>query len=531
MFLGNNLFSRKVFYYAMILLAMSLPLSIYTTSMAEIILLVNWIVEGRFPEKLRRLKQRKSILIISGLYILHLAGILYSESANLDYALNDLKIKLPILILPVIIGTSEALNWKQLRTILLLFCLATLSSTLISFGIFLGIIEYEYYDFREISIFISHIRLALMVNLSIFILLYYIFHSRKDMRFNTWMSAGSLGIILWFIFFLVLLKSLTGLIILGVLVLVLSWKISSAVEEVAPRFIIRTLILIIPLIIASFLTHSIGRFYHREKVNFSKLESYTSQGNPYHHDTLRKAVENGNYVWLYISEKEMKQEWNKRSEYKYSGRDKKGQLIKYTLIRYLTSRGLRKDAEGIRQLTEEDVRSIENGKANYIFNKKFSLYPRVYEVIWEIDGYLRGGDPSGHSIAQRIAYLKAARSIFLSHPWIGVGTGDVQSSFDRYYEKNHSRLEQNYRRRAHNQYVTFLITFGILGFILAMIFLLFPVFLEKRWRDYLFLVFFFIAFLSMLNEDTLETQTGVSFIMFFYSLFLFGRERKKPENG
>ncbi|MGC9341984.1 MAG: O-antigen ligase family protein, partial [Bacteroidales bacterium] len=155
--------------------------------------------------------------------------------------------------------------------------------------------------------------------------------------------------------------------------------------------------------------------------------------------------------------------------------------------------------------------------------------PRVYEVIWEIDGYLRGGDPSGHSIAQRIAYLNGARSIFLSHPFIGVGTGDVQSSFDRYYKKNESKLDQHYRRRAHNQYITFLITFGIVGFILSMIFLLSPVFIEKRWKDYLFIVFFFIALLSMLNEDTLETQTGVSFIMFFYCLFLFGREKKEIE--
>jgi hypothetical protein len=40
------------------------------------------------------------------------------------------------------------------------------------------------------------------------------------------------------------------------------------------------------------------------------------------------------------------------------------------------------------------------------------------------------------------------------------------------------------------------------------------------------MMFFFIAFLSMLNEDTLETHAGVTFFSYFYSLFLFARDNK-----
>jgi len=225
----------------------------------------------------------------------------------------------------------------------------------------------------------------------------------------------------------------------------------------------------------------------------------------------------------------MEKSWNERSGFPYDSLDSKGQEIKYTLIRYLTSKGLRKDREGVMALSEEDIEAIEHGKANYIFRDKYSLYPRIYEVIWEIDGYLRGKDPSGHSIAQRIAYLNAAKSIFMKNPVIGVGTGDVKYSFDQHYKNTRSKLKSDYRRRAHNQYATFLITFGILGFILAMIFLVAPVFIEKAWNDYLFIVFFCIAFLSMLNEDTLETQTGVSFFIFFYALLLFGRKKQENE--
>jgi len=35
-------------------------------------------------------------------------------------------------------------------------------------------------------------------------------------------------------------------------------------------------------------------------------------------------------------------------------------------------------------------------------------------------------------------------------------------------------------------------------------------------------MFFIIGFLSMMNEDTLETHIGNSFFSFFYALFLLG---------
>lgn len=517
----------NIYFYSVLLLAASLPLSIFTTSLAEIILLVNWIREGDFRNKWELLKKRKAVFFIIALYLLHIIGLVYTQQSNWHYAMHDLKIKLPVLILPVIFASSEGLNHKKTRIILLLFSTATIVSTLISLAVFVGIIPYEFYDFRDISIFISHIRLALMVNLSIFILMFYIFNRKSELRLSPGLQVTYGLFIFWLIFFLVLLKSITGLMILTCLTLVLGWYYSSDIKDIAPRFIIRVFIITIPLIIASYITGSISKFYQTEKVNFSSLEEYTPSGNPYVHDTLRKARENGNYVWLYLCEKELEKEWNQISSIPYDGKDNKDQRIKYTLIRYLTSIGERKDSAGVSRLTGEDIRAIENGKANRIFTNKYRLYPRIYEIIWEIDGYLRGGDPSGHSIAQRIAYLNAAKSI-IRHNWIiGVGTGDVQKSFNDYYESTGSKLAKNFRRRAHNQYVTFFLSFGVIGFIWSMLAIFLPIFIEKKWGDYLFIVFFTIAAISMLNEDTLETQTGVSFFIYFYAFLLFAR---KPEN-
>ncbi len=514
---------RNLYFFSLILLAVSLPLSIFTTSLAEILLVVSWAAEGNILEKLNRFRRQPAVWIIIGLYLLHLLGLLYTT--DFHYAFHDLKIKLPILILPFVIGTSDELKTSQLRTVLLLFCLATIASSFISFFIFLHIIPVDYYDIREISLFVSHIRLALMVVLSIAILVYCRYSSEKTLRLNGTLRTLAIPAILWLVFFLFVLKSFTGIVVFILLFLTIAWKMSKKIQDPAPRFMIRVFLLFIPLLIVLWITSSVSRYYSHDRVDFSQLDSLTAGGNPYFHDTLSEATENGHYVWLNVSMRELKTCWDQRSEYKFDGRDKMGQEIKYTLIRYLTSKNLRKDCVGVNALSDRDVHAIENGVANVIFLNRYSLYPRIYQIIWGIDLYEHGGSPGGHSIAQRFAYLKAAGNIVRHNMVIGVGTGDVQRAFDHYYESHDSNLAIRYRRRAHNQYVTFFITFGIVGGIMALFSIFAPVFIMKKQTDFLFLAFFLIGLLSMLNEDTLETQTGVSFFMFFYCLLIF-RENK-----
>ena len=43
--------------------------------------------------------------------------------------------------------------------------------------------------------------------------------------------------------------------------------------------------------------------------------------------------------------------------------------------------------------------------------QRFRLYPRIYEVIWEIDRYRMGYDPNEKSVVQRYLYLDAGWKI------------------------------------------------------------------------------------------------------------------------
>jgi len=59
-----------------------------------------------------------------------------------------------------------------------------------------------------------------------------------------------------------------------------------------------------------------------------------------------------------------------------------------------------------------------------------------------------------------------------------------------------------------------------------MIVLIYPPIKTRRFTDYFYLSFFVIMIVSMVSEDTIETQAGVTIFAFFTSLFLFGKKDK-----
>jgi hypothetical protein len=509
--------------YLLILFVMlaSLPLSKYVASASQILLAVLWLVEGNFRQKWGIFKSRPGIWVFLGLYGLHLVGMFWTS--DLEFGLHDLKIKLPLLFLPVILGTIPSLNAKELKLLLGGFTGAVLLGTLISLSIMLGFGPSDYTSDRETSLFISHIRFALMIDLSVFILFYYLLNRSKNQSLTS--SLLLLASSLYLIIFLFLLKSLTGLVvlILGGMILSVRWAMKQ--KDLMIKWFVVVGVATLPVLIAFYLSDQVGRFY-TIKDDLEHLDRSTAQGNLYWHDFDNRMIENGWRVGLYQCEPEMREAWNRRSSMDFDGSDKKNQELKYTLIRYLTSLGLRKDAHGVSQLTDQDIQLIEKGFANSLYREPKRLRVRIYETIWEIDQYHKGANPSGHSLTQRLEYLKTGLAIYRDHRLFGTGTGDTKISFDRKYEELKSPLTPEWRLRAHNQFLSFLIAFGVVGFLLILVSILAPPFLCRKSGNFFVLMFFIASLLSFLNEDTLETQAGVAFFAVFYSLFVFATEHK-----
>ncbi|HBS88412.1 MAG: hypothetical protein A2W91_14775 [Bacteroidetes bacterium GWF2_38_335] len=520
-----NLYSEKlhdrIYIICLTVFAIVLPLSNFITTVNLVLIVVNWIIGGSFRKKMKVLSERKGILIFLLLFVIHLIWLFNTNDFN--YAFNDIKVKLPLFFLPLVVGTSVSLDFNDIRRVIYALTVGCIVASMVSIWYYTGLSGKVIYDTRDISVFMSHIRFSLIINFSFFALLY------LALKKNTGLpQREKLFVIiaaLWLFIFLFILKSFTGFFVLFftgfMIILILTSKQKSRIIQL----LLLLLLLAIPMIPGLYLKNRLDDFYETEITeDLSKLDSLTDEGNVYLREINPYRIENGHYVDIYLCEDEMRPAWNKRSKLDYDGKDLNSGDLKFTLIRYLTSLGLKKDGVSVRSLSEQDIKNVENGVANYKYPDPLSLNARVYQVIWQIDAYMRGGSPDGHSITQRLEYLKASRNIIYTNFWIGVGTGDLKIAFKTEYEKMGSSLKEKFRLRAHNQFVTFWIAFGLIGFLICIFALMAPVVTERKYKDYFFLVFIVIAILSMLNEDTLEGQAGVAFFSYLYSIFVFGKK-------
>ncbi|MBN2669247.1 MAG: O-antigen ligase family protein [Bacteroidales bacterium] len=516
----SNSIHRKIYIASLILLTIGMPLSVFLMSVSQFFLATNWVLELQFRKKWQRLKQNWPALSLIGLFSIHLLWMINSN--NYGYGWHDIKIKLPLLVLPILIGSSEVLSRNEIKWILHSLIFSVFISSAVSVAIYFGWYPRPYSDIREISIFISHIRLSLLVNMSLFALVYYLFISRLLYK------LFYLIVVFYFIIFLYILDSKTGLLVFAVGVSFTSLFVAFKKLKRWGRFsLILVVVGFIGLIGLTLIKYTDEFYQFDARPDLSIIDKFTINGEKYQHNQELNHIENGHYVFYFIASKELEREWNKRSLIDYkTGFNANGNNIKSTLFHYLTSKNLRKDSLGLSQLTDEDIRAIEKGIGNYILNDKYSLYAKLYPLLSQIYYYKIDGYADGGTLVQRIEYLNLAKKIISNHFWFGTGTGDVDDAFKEQYNNGASVLSEAFQHRAHNQFVTFLISFGLIGFVLSMLSMWGSFFIGES--DFLKWSFLLSAFFSMLNEDTLETQAGVTFFVFFYAIFLIGRYKKSP---
>ncbi|MBN1116056.1 MAG: O-antigen ligase family protein [Bacteroidales bacterium] len=521
----NSQIHRYIYIFATVLILVAFPFSPFLLSLGQFILAGNWLLESEFKRKWQKFKENKGIFLFISFYLIHVIWLFNTK--NFEYAFHDLKIKLPIFSLPLIYGTSVPLKKSELKLVLHLFIASAILATLWSIVIYFGLTSIQASDNRKLSPFISHIRFSLLLVLTVYIIVSFLIYNKPLKYFH---SYYYLGLLAWLIFFLLFFSALTGaFILLFITPFALIFWLRSKENRKYSVWTLSALVSIMVLF-SIYTTLAYTRYSNREIIDLNKLETHTVNGNKYFHYPENIDYENSQRVWIYVCEKELRDEWNKKSEIEYYGKDKKGQFIRTTLVRYLTSLGYRKDSVGISNLTTEDIRLIESGITNYINKNKLSLYPRIYQLFWEIDSYKRYGNPSGHSFTQRIEYVKNACRVIQRHFWLGTGTGDVNDEIKLQYKLDHSILAAKWQLRAHNQYITLFLSFGLVGFTLIVVIFILLLRNIRNNIDFISFVLFLIVFLSMLNEDTLETQAGANFFAFFFSLLIFARKIPKQSN-
>ena len=546
--LNSNIHSGAYF-AVLVLLVISIPLSKFMMSISEFLLLFLWLWSGfsfrisakffklngifngslqflnyffvlaysNLKEKFGLFFKNKAAVSFALIYLLSIVGSFYSSDYN--YALKDLRIKAPLILFPVVFSTMEKIDYKRFRVLMLFYVMAIFAGSLISFWLLL---QKNFIDIREISPFISSIRFSLNLSFGFFILLYFIV---TDKQFGLLAKIAFSIIAAWFFVFIILLESVTGFTIVLIIGLgIILWYMLKARRSIF-KVLMVIIVIVIPAGIIFRVVNVVEQATTAPKINFENLDKVTKQGNIYLHDTITHGVEDGRYVGLYICEKEMRTAWNEQSSIDFDKSEKDGHSVKEAMIRYLTSKDLRKDYEGVLSLSDWDIQMIENecANVNYVSNPGFKT--RILKIIKGYEVYNLTGNPSGSSVMQRIEYLKASLYV-IKENWItGVGTGDLEISLYKKYDEMGTQLKEEFRYHAHNQFFAVFISFGIFGFLIFIYALIYPPLKTGAFHDYFFIVFFLVVFISMFSDDTLETQAGVTLFAFFYAFLLFGKTR------
>ena len=541
-----------MYFVSLALLAASLPLSKFTMSIFEFSTLFFWLWHGvdtdflkKYPsrsllnplklltfigevvkrvfialiKKFVEFSRNKPAMVIASLFLVHIIGLIYTT--DFEYAFKDLRTKLPIFILPLFIATGPRMSTRIFYRILALFIAAVVGGSIYWLILFLKL---PVADSRAVESHTSHIRYSLNAVYAVFILLFFVF-SKGNLKpgFKAVFTITAI----WLVAFMSYMNFTTGILIfliVGFMMLVYySLKIKSLLLKTI-AFVSIGAIILLPM----YFMLSIGyNTLHTPRVEFAKLDKYTHNGNPYYHDTVAFKSKSGKWIGLYICEKELRQAWAQRSNLPIDSLDKMKQLTRYTLITYLASKDLRKDANGINRLSDDDIHNIENGINRYNYNKLPGIRSQFEDFVTACQRYVNLHDPNSSSMMQRLEYWRTSLLIIKQHPIFGVGTGDLPMVFEEQYRSMKSELSPQNRLRSHNQYLSITIGFGVVGLAWFMFVMVYPGVKTRNFNNYFYVIFWLIFMLSMLTEDTIENQEGVTFFVLFTAIMILGRSKEE----
>lgn len=486
-----HLFCLSVLFFA-------IPVNKIAMSLSMMVLLLNLILEADFHSYWNKIKSNRLFILISILFFLHVLGLAWSE--NWVYGFNDVKNKLPLIVIPLILVAKPITQQKHLHILLLSFTFSTLLVSLINYIVYTN--NGCEGDFREMSLFGSHIRFSIDVIVAICIALYFVLKVRRFI-------FPLILIVLWLLYYTYFSQVITGFICLVFALSFLGIHLTYLKNKIF-TFITTSVLLgvIIWFVYWLFLPPQINETHYRS------MPIKTAKGNPYTYNFKHISPDNGIAYYSFYNKKELKEAWSIRSNSNFDGQDSLGQILQNTLIRYLNELELHKDYDGVMELTDEDIRKIEKGKTS---RHQHGMLTRIYSIKHQVQ---LDRDPNGHSLLERIEFLKVGLSIFKKNFVIGVGTGDVQDAFDSEYILTDSPLNEDKRHRTHNQFLTFGITFGILGIVLF-VYLIIQFFKTNSYDGFGFLGTWLILVIcaSFFLDDTLETQAGVSLFGFILGVF------------
>ena len=159
-----------------------------------------------------------------------------------------------------------------------------------------------------------------------------------------------------------------------------------------------------------------------------------------------------------------------------------------------------------------------------------SVRQRISSSIWDVQQFTLGHDINDYSLARRLAAIKTVGAIAGEHWLLGVGPADTRAAMKAQYEWKDFGLRPGNQVEVHNQYLQALLGGGLVGLLLLLAVLLWP--LRHGWARRSPSIGFFILIQAtvMLVDAPLDLQVGLNLFVFGYGFLVVATERRAQKS-
>jgi O-antigen ligase len=123
------------------------------------------------------------------------------------------------------------------------------------------------------------------------------------------------------------------------------------------------------------------------------------------------------------------------------------------------------------------------------------------------------------SFVTRLSIWKSAWELSLKHLPCGVGASDGKPELVQYFKETNQIFLAKYEFPTHNQFLDFLLKFGVLGPFVVLFYIGTIAYLGVKTRNPIVISFFILFFISNLTDDYLIRFDGIVFSGLWLSLF------------
>ena len=214
---------NRIYYFLFLILSFTIPLYDRAVALTVSLLALNWIIEGRFRQKLRLVKSQSSrfyTLLFAVLFLVYLTGLLYSE--NLEYGLFDLQIKFSLFLFPLFLATIDLKTIKvRINHFLIAFTAGCFLITIIlpvhSFFNFLETKSISEFFYGKLAWYIHASYIAMFLVFAIGLITYYL--QTKYEKTSSLKKIILIFLLTYFFIFIIMLSSKAGIISLVLVLL------------------------------------------------------------------------------------------------------------------------------------------------------------------------------------------------------------------------------------------------------------------------------------------------------------------------